>query len=48
MLGKYRDDAGIMEALLIAGSMKAPIGAFGSSIELLETGLFERFVIVNG
>lgn len=40
-LGRYRD-AGVEEALVIAGGAVAPHGAFTSSIELLGTGLFER------
>ena len=40
-LGRYRD-AGVEEALVLAGGGKEIAGALDSSIALLETGLFER------
>lgn len=41
VLRMYRDEAGVDEALVIAGGM-LPCGEFESSIQLLETGLFDR------
>lgn len=41
-LGRYRE-AGVEEALVIAGGASIPAGDFCSAIELLETGLFDRF-----
>ena len=35
-------DAGVSEALLLAGGTAKPYGAFNSSIEMMETGLFDR------
>lgn len=40
-LTRYQNEAGVDEALLIAGDCK-PYGSFDSSIQLLETGLFDR------
>lgn len=40
-LARYRD-AGVDEALAIAGSVSAPAGEFSGGIDLLETGLFDR------
>lgn len=42
-LRAYRDDAGIDQALVLAGGIGQPQGAFESSIQLLETGLFDAF-----
>lgn len=39
---RYRDEADIRQALLLAGGLSEPQGAFASSIDLLETGLFDR------
>ncbi|WP_424933206.1 methylenetetrahydrofolate reductase [Amaricoccus macauensis] len=36
-------DLGIREALVIAGGIDTPRGEFGDSMQLLETGLFDRF-----
>lgn len=41
-IARYRD-AGVSEALVIAGGRKEPLGAFESSIQLLETGAFDGF-----
>ncbi len=38
---RYRD-AGVREALLLAGGLDAPKGAFHSSMQLMETGLFDK------
>lgn len=42
-LGRYRDEAGVDEALLLAGGAARPAGEFTSSIEMMETGLFEQY-----
>lgn len=41
-LRRYRDEAGVEEALLLAGGMKRPAGNLHSSIDMLKTGLFDR------
>lgn len=41
-LRRYRDEAGVDEALLLAGGAAKPHGAFDSSIAMIETGLFDR------
>ncbi len=40
-LERMRGEAGIDEVLLIAGGQDRPLGAFDSTMQLLETGLFE-------
>jgi len=42
-LGRYRDEAGVDQALVLAGGLGRPRGTFHSSMQLLETGLFDRF-----
>jgi methylenetetrahydrofolate reductase (NADPH) len=39
---RYRDEAGVSQALLLGGGNAEPVGAFDSSIQLIETGLFDR------
>jgi methylenetetrahydrofolate reductase (NADH) len=39
----YRYEADVDQALLLAGSIASPYGDFHSSIQLLETGLFDRY-----
>ena len=41
-LARYAQEAGVSEALLLAGGVKAPRGEFHSSMQLMETGLFDR------
>lgn len=41
-LARYRDQAGVSRALLLAGGVVRPKGAFESSMQLAETGLFDR------
>lgn len=41
-LRRYRDEAGVEEALLLAGGMARPAGDLHSSIDMLKTGLFDR------
>ena len=42
-IARYRGEAGIDQALLLAGGVAAPVGDFHSSMELMETGLFDGF-----
>ena len=42
-LRRYREEAGVEEALLIAGGVSQPRGPFGSSMDVLETGLPDRY-----
>ncbi len=37
---RYREDADIDQALLLAGGVKKPVGDFSDSMQLLESGLF--------
>ena len=38
----YAGEAGVREALVLAGGLATPVGAFDSAMQLLETGLFEK------
>jgi methylenetetrahydrofolate reductase (NADPH) len=40
---QYRDEAGVDQALLLAGGLARPEGRFESSIQLMETGLFDKY-----
>ncbi|MBF2713318.1 methylenetetrahydrofolate reductase [Agrobacterium vitis] len=42
LLKQYRDEADVRQALLLAGGIAKPRGTLSSSIELIETGLFDR------
>jgi methylenetetrahydrofolate reductase (NADPH) len=42
-LQQLRDGAGVTEVLVIGGSWSRPVGAFDSSLQLLETGLFSKY-----
>lgn len=42
-LQRYQGEANVTEALLLAGGLPAPEGAFDSSIQMIETGLFDRY-----
>lgn len=42
-IARYRGEAGIDQALLIGGGISEPRGEFDSSIQLIETGLFNGF-----
>ena len=42
-IGQYSDEANVKEALLIAGGANNPAGEFDSSIQLIETELFDKF-----
>ncbi len=41
-IARYRGEAGVDQALVLAGGVKSPAGAFTDSMQLLETGLFDR------
>lgn len=41
-IARYQGEAGVKQALLLAGSPPTPAGDFDSSIQLLETGLFDK------
>lgn len=44
-LARLRDEAGVTRILLIAGAVPTPQGAFSDTMQLLETGLFDRYGI---
>ena len=39
---RYAGEAGVGEALVLAGGVAKPVGRFDSSMQLLDTGLFEK------
>ena len=41
-IARYQGEAGVDQALLLAGGVPAPKGDFESSMQLLETGLFDK------
>ena len=41
-ISKYKNEAGVENALLIAGGIDKPYGDFDSSMQLIETGLFDK------
>ena len=41
-ISMYQNEAGVDEALLLAGGSKKPVGDFDSSIQLIESGLFDK------
>jgi methylenetetrahydrofolate reductase (NADPH) len=41
-IARYQGEAGVRSALVLAGGVAEPKGAFHSSMQLLETGLFDR------
>ncbi len=41
-IARYQGEAGVEQALLLAGGVAKPAGEFDSSMQLLETGLFEK------
>ncbi|WP_236042651.1 methylenetetrahydrofolate reductase [Roseibium aggregatum] len=43
MLSRYREEADVNEALLIGGGTSKPIGDYDNTMQLLESGLFDRF-----
>jgi methylenetetrahydrofolate reductase (NADPH) len=42
LLARYRAEAGVTSALVLAGGARSPAGDFDSAMQLLETGLFDR------
>ncbi len=40
---RYREEAGVTQALLLGGGLTKPEGTLESAIQLLETGLFDRY-----
>ncbi|RMA41923.1 methylenetetrahydrofolate reductase [Rhodophyticola porphyridii] len=41
-IARYQGEAGVDQALLLAGGPPKPLGAFHSSMQLMETGLFDK------
>ena len=41
-IARYQNEAGVENALLIAGGANKPYGDFDSSIQLIESGLFDK------
>jgi methylenetetrahydrofolate reductase (NADPH) len=41
-LGRYAQEAGISEALVLAGGPTRPLGTLDSSMQLMQTGLFQK------
>lgn len=41
-IARYQGEAGVTQALLLAGGLSQPVGTFESSMQLLETGLFDK------
>ncbi|MBO9464741.1 methylenetetrahydrofolate reductase [Tropicibacter sp. R15_0] len=41
-IAMYRGEAGVEQALLLAGGVTSPHGEFDSSMQLMETGLFDK------
>ncbi|MFN7026847.1 MAG: methylenetetrahydrofolate reductase [Pseudorhizobium sp.] len=39
---RYREEAGVTQALLLGGGLSQPLGDLDSSIAMLETGIFDR------
>lgn len=42
-IARYKGEAGVEQGLILAGGIPSPHGEFHSSMQLLETGLFEGF-----
>ncbi|EPX83843.1 5,10-methylenetetrahydrofolate reductase [Rubellimicrobium thermophilum DSM 16684] len=43
LVARYRGEAGVDQALLLAGGRREPLGDFHSSMQLLESGAFDGF-----
>ena len=41
-ISMYQNEAGVDEALLLAGGLHKPVGDFNSSMQLIESGLFDK------
>jgi methylenetetrahydrofolate reductase (NADPH) len=44
-LARLRDEAGVTRVLLIGGAVPRPVGAISDSIQVLESGLFDKYGI---
>lgn len=44
-LGRLAEEAGVEQVLVVGGGVTRPLGPFDASMQLLETGLFEKFGI---
>ena len=42
LISMYQNEAGVDEALLLAGGLPNPAGDYNSSIQLIESGLFDK------
>lgn len=42
-ISRYQTEAGVDQALLLGGGLNLPVGEFASSMELMESGLFDDF-----
>jgi len=42
-LRRLSEEAGVSQALLIAGGMRHPVGEFSDTLQLLDTGLFDKY-----
>ncbi|HEX5261797.1 MAG TPA: hypothetical protein VFW18_10000 [Gaiellales bacterium] len=47
LLGALADEAGVVDVLVVGGSVKDQAGEYSSSIEILESGLLERHGIIR-
>ena len=43
LINRYKAEAGVNQALLLGGGVNTPAGDFDSSMQLIETGLFDGF-----
>lgn len=43
LIARYKGEAGVKQALLLGGGVATPAGDFTSSMQLIETGLFDGF-----
>jgi len=46
-IDRYRQEAGVDQALVLAGGVSQPQGSFDNSMELLDTGLFDDFTRIH-
>jgi len=46
-IARYQGEAGVQQALLLAGGVEKPHGDYHSSMQLLETGLFDKAGFTN-
>src|SRR3546814_485608 len=44
-LGRLAEDAGVTQVLAIGGDLPIPVGEFACAMDMLETGLFDRYGI---